>query len=72
MRHTEQAIRQWFSEWIKATKEGDLELARSLIADDAGIAGLVCLGYPFHPPGRPQKLRTTHLETLATPTITGS
>ena len=34
----------------------------SLVADDlfdAGIAkGLVCLGYPFHPPNMPEKLRT--------------
>ena len=27
-------------------------------AQDAGVAGLVCLGYPFHPPGTPEKLRT--------------
>tara|TARA_R110002072_G_scaffold302615_1_gene486802 strand:- start:71868 stop:72482 length:615 start_codon:yes stop_codon:yes gene_type:complete len=31
----ENAIRKWFDDWMTATKEGDLELARSLIADDA-------------------------------------
>ncbi len=41
----------------------------SLVADEAGVRGLVCLGYPFHPPGRPEKLRTAHLETLATPAL---
>ena len=41
----------------------------SLIADQAGVRGLVCLGYPFHPPGRPEKLRTAHLAELATPTL---
>jgi predicted alpha/beta-hydrolase family hydrolase len=41
----------------------------SMIADEAGAAGLVCLGYPFHPPGAPEKLRTAHLETLQTPTL---
>ena len=45
----------------------------SLVADElhaAGrIAGLVCLGYPFHPPGRPEQLRTAHLAALATPTL---
>ena len=41
----------------------------SMIADEVGAAGLVCLGYPFHPPGRPEKLRTAHLETLRTPTL---
>ena len=35
MNQHEQAIRSWFEDWIKATTEGDLELARSLIADDA-------------------------------------
>ena len=33
------------------------------------VAGLLCLGYPFHPPGQPEKLRTAHLEILATPTL---
>jgi uncharacterized protein len=41
----------------------------SMIADEAGVAGLVCLGYPFHPPGKPEKLRTDHLEDLKTPTL---
>ncbi len=41
----------------------------SMIADDADVAGLVCLGYPFHPPGKPERLRTAHLETLQTPTL---
>lgn len=41
----------------------------SLIADEAGAAGLVCLGYPFHPPGRPEKTRTAHLSALGTPTL---
>ena len=33
------------------------------------VAGLLCLGYPFHPPGRPEQLRTAHLERLATPAL---
>lgn len=45
----------------------------SLVADElhlAGrIAGLLCLGYPFHPPGKPTQLRTAHLADLATPTL---
>lgn len=35
MNQDENAIRKWFDDWMTATKEGDLELARSLIADDA-------------------------------------
>jgi predicted alpha/beta-hydrolase family hydrolase len=41
----------------------------SHVADAAGVRGLVCLGYPFHPPGQPQKLRTAHLADLRTPTL---
>ena len=45
----------------------------SMIADDlysAGrIAGLLCLGYPFHPIDKPDQLRTAHLERLKTPTL---
>lgn len=45
----------------------------SMIADQqrdaARIAALLCLGYPFHPPGKPEKLRTDHLRTLTTPTL---
>jgi predicted alpha/beta-hydrolase family hydrolase len=38
----------------------------SLIADEAGASGLVCLGYPFHPTGKPNQLRTEHLRQLKT------
>lgn len=41
----------------------------SLLADELAVAGLVCLGYPFHPPDRPETLRTEHLKTLQTPTL---
>lgn len=41
----------------------------SLLADETGVAGLVCLGYPFHPPGRPEKLRTAQLQALRTPAL---
>ncbi len=41
----------------------------SMIADEVGARGLVCFGYPFHPPGDPSRLRTKHLETLRTPAL---
>jgi predicted alpha/beta-hydrolase family hydrolase len=31
------------------------------------VRGCICLGYPFHPPGKPTKLRTAHLEDINTP-----
>lgn len=41
----------------------------SMVADELGAAGLVCLGYPFHPPGRPERTRVAHLEALQTPAL---
>lgn len=41
----------------------------SMVADEASVRGVVCLGYPFHPPGRPEKLRTEHLIALKTPAL---
>ncbi len=45
----------------------------SMIADDlhdiGTISGLLCLGYPFHPIGKPDSLRTDHLADLKTPTL---
>ena len=41
----------------------------SLVADEAGARGLVCLGYPFHPPGQTDRLRTAHLAALRTPAL---
>ena len=41
----------------------------SLVADETAVRGLVCLGYPFHPPGKPERLRTEHLTCLRTPSL---
>lgn len=45
----------------------------SMVADglfESGrISGLLCLGYPFHPPGKPEQLRTAHLADLKTPAL---
>ena len=41
----------------------------SLVADELEARGLACLGYPFHPPGRPERTRTAHLAELKTPTL---
>lgn len=41
----------------------------SMVADEKGVRGLVCFGYPFHPPGAPEKMRTKHLMSLKTPAL---
>lgn len=39
------------------------------VAATAGVRGCLCLGYPFHPPGKPLTLRTEHLAELQAPTL---
>ena len=39
----------------------------SMLAETENVQGCLCLGYPFHPPGKPNKLRTDHLKNNTTP-----
>ena len=41
----------------------------SLLADELGADGLVCLGYPFYAVGKPEKPRVEHLAGLKTRTL---
>ena len=45
----------------------------SMIADplhpSGRVVGVLCLGYPFHPIGKPDQLRTAHLADMQTPTL---
>jgi len=38
-------------------------------AGTEGVDGLVFLGYPLHPPGRPEKLRADHLKDIHAPML---
>jgi hypothetical protein len=45
-------------------------IASQLAAVGAGeLAGLVFLGYPLHPPGKPEKLRSKHLPDIKAPML---
>ena len=45
-------------------------IASQVAAEDAeGIDGLVFLGYPLHPPGRPDKMRDEHLPRIKAPML---
>ena len=44
-------------------------LAAQFDGEGNPVAGLACLGYPFHPPGKPEKLRLNHFAGLKTPTL---
>lgn len=41
----------------------------TMIADEVNASGVIAMGYPFHPPGKPEKTRTEHLKDLKTPTL---
>jgi len=41
----------------------------SLVAASDGALGLVLLGYPLHPPGRPAQLRVEHFPRLRMPAL---
>lgn len=45
-------------------------MASMLLAETPELAnGLIVLGYPFHPPGKPEKLRTDHFGAIQAPTL---
>jgi predicted alpha/beta-hydrolase family hydrolase len=45
-------------------------IASQVAADGVGdLAGLVFLGYPLHPPGRPDRLRAAHLRDVKAPML---
>ena len=39
------------------------------LATSAPVVAGVCLGYPFHPPGKPERQRTEHLRILQVPLL---
>ena len=56
--------------WIGGKSMGG-RMASLLAAEEdcPSICGVVALGYPFHPPGKPEKARTDHLPTLTLPML---
>jgi predicted alpha/beta-hydrolase family hydrolase len=44
-------------------------VASYVAGDISGVSGLVFLGYPLHPPGKPQHLRDEHLYNLTLPML---
>lgn len=41
----------------------------SLLSEHPLVKGIACLGFPFHPPGKPEKFKGEHLQTLTKPTL---
>jgi predicted alpha/beta-hydrolase family hydrolase len=44
-------------------------IASMCVADGMPAAGLVFLGYPLHPPGRPERIRDEHLDRVEVPML---
>ena len=44
-------------------------IASMAAAEGMAAAGLVFLGYPLHPPGRPEKIRDAHLDAVPSPML---
>ena len=44
-------------------------MASMAVADGMPAAGLIHLGYPLHPPGRPEKARDEHLPAITVPML---
>jgi len=41
----------------------------TILVDEAGARAAVVFGYPFHPPQKPENLRTKHLEKVQAPVL---
>jgi len=71
IRHVAHAAPPHASLYIGGKSMGG-RMATLLAAEKAGapgFRGVVCLGYPFHPPGKPEKTRTDHLPGIACPIL---
>jgi predicted alpha/beta-hydrolase family hydrolase len=41
----------------------------SMLLQESTALGCICMGYPFHPPNKPEKLRTEHLLAINKPVL---
>jgi len=41
----------------------------SMLLQESTALGCICMGYPFHPPSKPEKLRTQHLLAISKPVL---
>ena len=58
------AVNPWAGAWPLYSCKGLMQTPESPF-----IKGCACLGYPFHPPGKPENLRTEHLQQLKHPLL---
>src|SRR3546814_14959001 len=73
---TWRAVSAWLGErgperpmWAAGKSYGGRMASMAAAEGAISPAGLVYLGYPLHPPGRPDKVRTTHLPDVSAPQL---
>ena len=54
--------------WIAGKSMGG-RIASVIAPDNTKVLGVIAYGYPFHPPGKPEKLRTEHLQKYSKPML---
>src|SRR5438477_2714114 len=69
-----EAVRSWITsvdnDLALGGKSMGGRIASQIAACGAGdLAGLVFLGYPLHPPGKPDRLRSAHLQDVKAPML---
>ncbi len=64
-----EAHRRYGSAPILAGRSMGGRMATMLAAEGAEVAGVVCLAYPLHPAGKPDRLRIEHLPKVAVPML---
>lgn len=55
--------------WVIGGKSYGGRVATMLAAEDGDVVGVIALGYPLHPPGKPEQLRVGHFDRLAVPLL---
>ncbi|HEV8683233.1 MAG TPA: alpha/beta family hydrolase [Actinomycetota bacterium] len=54
--------------WVSGKSMGG-RIGSMAVAEGMPAVGLVFLGYPLHPPGKPERLRDAHLEDVGVPML---
>ena len=65
----EEALGRYGSAPILAGRSMGGRMATMLAAEGVDVAGIVCLAYPLHPAGRPDRLRIEHLPEVRVPML---
>ena len=64
-----EAHRRYGTPPILAGRSMGGRMATMLAAEGADVAGVVCLAYPVHPAGKPDRLRIDHLSDITVPML---